>query len=357
MTFDLKHQRRLVVSCIIIFVLIIAAVIFILFCHHDPKSLSSFKNNSAVTLTNASSTISTKTNDNSATGEKLRDVLKAAIPKGSNIIYFYSGDLEGNGKTGAFAFVGKKEVDGVNADLWYIHANSAKKVYSSFGSVEFEPKIWSVGNNKMLKVERSGGGSGTKSLAWIVKNGNPVECGIGMELSYLGDNRNFEAIGGGGDFDGVTYISFDPSYPNSMTCCHTYKEYYFYWDGERFKEYGGIKITLKQLSSVSGAAQIINQIKSKGYQIGDIFYRGNNIININYSQLSDQNAAKHHKDYSIYHENATLLLQNHTVRLINAEANNLNSFTTTLEQSDYHGIYKAAFYPDRAVYPGKFPVQ
>ena len=285
--------------------------------------------------------------------EKLISILKSVIPKGSNIVYFYSGDFEGNKKSEAFAFVGTNDNSNIDADLWFVTANGAKDIFKSYQNENnaFQPYIWTVGDIKMLKFE-SYGVSGTASYVWVVQNGNPIQCGIGMEMTYSGDGKNFDSTGQ--DFDWGTdtiYNSNDSSFTSSSG--HTYKEYYFYWNGSAFKEYGGIKISLEQLLAVNGAKQIIDQIQSKGYQIEDIFYRSNNIININYKTNPEKNVDSNDKDFSITNDNATLLYQNNTVKLVNAN----DDSTATLENSDYGGIYSAALNPSIASYPSKFPLE
>ena len=362
------------ISLFLIMVLLLSVISACKFQKNNPQNsvtsstIPNIETSNSIASSTVSNTGTSSTSDSSQANsgyfgtkdEKLISILKSAIPKGGNIAYFYSGDLEGNKKSEAFAFVGTSAFNNlyndhsIDADLWFITANGAKKVYKSYQSVTFQPYVWTVGNLQMLKVENSGGGSSSNSLAWIVQNGSPVECGIGMGMSSIGDSRNFVTIGDG--FDAYTDITFkaDGS-SDSITVGHTYKIYYFYWDGSVFKEYGGIKISLKQLLAVSGAKQIIDQIQSKGYQIGDIFYRANNIININYNTLADEDAVKAHTDYSISYDNATLLYQNNSVKLVKMDHN--SEADATLEQSDYGGSYIAAINPSIASYPSKFPLE
>ena len=59
--------------------------------------------------------------------------------------------------------------------------------------------------------------------------------------------------------------------------------YYYFFDGERFREYGVKSLTEQQFRDTYGGADILRQIRNKGLTIDDIYYRANGIININCS--------------------------------------------------------------------------
>ena len=63
---------------------------------------------------------------------------------------------------------------------------------------------------------------------------------------------------------------------------HSYKTYYYHYDGTEFREYGGIEITREQLETLEGAQDILTQLETKDASISNILYRANGIININY---------------------------------------------------------------------------
>lgn len=48
-------------------------------------------------------------------------------------------------------------------------------------------------------------------------------------------------------------------------------------------EYGGAEISGQVFSGISGGAEILQEIRSSGYTIDEIYYRSNGIININCS--------------------------------------------------------------------------
>ena len=146
-----------------------------------------------------------------------------------------------------------------------------------------------------------------------------------MNLSYLG-NGQFTTIGD----------AFDAGSTDGQKCGHTYKSYYLYWTADGLKEYGGLKITLQQLLKVNGTQVIIDAITKSGYTIDEIYYRANNIININYHS-SD-------KDGDVDYENVTLLYKNNTVTPVLVYTNSNTSGTENFNEKNlkdfsYGGIY------------------
>lgn len=135
---------------------------------------------------------------------------------------------------------------------------------------------------------------------------------------------------------------------SELSTGHTRKRYYLYFDGTSFKEYGGIKITQTQLESAKGGQDAINSIKKAGYQIGDIFYRANGIININCCKTTGSGDDAH-KD----NENVTLLYKNDSITCVYGPyPRNTSDYVLN---SSYGGVYAAAAYPSAATYPDGFP--
>lgn len=253
-------------------------------------------------------------------------------------ITFFQSFSIGNNQHAAFAMAG-----GV---VWYVTASGAQKLKNGIESVggnrRDTPVLWTVGNTKIFKCEKDGGGSSSLSYAWYVKDGKPVELPYtGMDLTYTG-NGQFTTVGS----------TFDMNFTNGLGTGHTYKLYYLYWTLDGLKEYGGLKITQQQLLEIKGAQSIIDAITKSGYTVDDIYYRANNLININYHSGDKQNGN---------FDNVTLVYKNNTVtpvlvytgtngsKIENFDEKNLKNFS-------YGGIYKAALFPKIATYPNKFPM-
>lgn len=269
----------------------------------------------------------------SSSSKQLKSVL-AKYTK--NQILFFQNFQIGDHQNAAFATVNGGEV-------WYITDTYAQRLKSGLSLTEDAQSdstfLCTFDNVTIFKCEDILGNSST-SYAWYVKDGKPVELtNTGMCLSYIG-NGQFTTIGD----------AFDLTIVDGIAAGHTYKPYYLYWAGDKLKEYGGLKITKKQLLKVKGAKAIIDVIIKSGHTIDDIYYRANHIININY-----HSGAKSNRIF----DNITLNYNNKTVvpvlvytdsndsKVVIFNKNNLSNFS-------YGGIYQAAFFPDIATYVDKF---
>lgn len=116
---------------------------------------------------------------------------------------------------------------------------------------------------------------------------------------------------------------------------HTWKPYYFYWDGE-MHEYGGNLMTTEEFCSYAGAEEILNEITAAGNTYTDIICRGNGMIHINYHSPEG------------FNENATLRLENGNVQLMAAYSGDP---TENLLGATYGGLYVSAMIPEIATYP------
>lgn len=65
---------------------------------------------------------------------------------------------------------------------------------------------------------------------------------------------------------------------------HTWKAYYLKWNGKKFVEYVGKKMSLGALKKYKGTNVYLKKVNNLGYKIGEIYYRKNGIINVNLSK-------------------------------------------------------------------------
>ena len=288
-------------------------------------------------VSSKSAALSTSTISNGLTSSvQLKSILAKYT---THKIQFFQSISIGGKQTAAFAIVN-------GGDVWYITSSSAQKLKSDLPFLEGNPSdvpcLWTVDGTKIFKCESSAGGSSSASYAWYVKAGKPIELPYtGMDLSYVG-NGQFTTIGD----------NFDWNFTDGIGTGHTYKRYYLYWATNGLKEYGGLKITLQQLLKMKGAQEIIDVITRSGHIIDDIFYRANNLININYHSGDKKNGN---------FDNVTLLYSNNTVtpELVYTGSNTskTESFNARdLNDFSYGGIYQAALFPKIANYPNKFPI-
>lgn len=268
-----------------------------------------------------------------------REQLKAILAKHTeNQIQFFQSFAIDHNQNAAFAIAG--------GDVWYITMSGALKLKNNItfsgNNKSNKPFLLTIKGAKIFKCEDAPGGSSSISYAWYVKNGKPIRLPYtGMNLSYVG-NGQFTTAGEG----------FDLCFTNGIGAGHTYKRYYLYWTNDGLKEYDGLRITKQQLLKVKGAQAIIDTISKAGYTVDEIYYRANNIININYHSGDKQNGN---------FDNVTLLYKNNSVipklAYMPSNSSKTESFNKrNLSDFSYGGIYHAAFFPQIAIYPEKFPV-
>lgn len=266
--------------------------------------------------------------------EQLKSVLSKYTKK--QIAFFESFSI-GKNQDSAFAIAG--------GEVWFITMSRAQKLkdnitFSADNQYQ-RPFLLSIDQTEIFKCEDAPGGSSSISYAWYVKHGKPILLSYtGMNLFYIGKGQ-FTTMGEG----------FDLNFTDGLGTGHTYKHYYLYWANDRMKEYGGLQITKQQLFKIKGAQGIVDTIVKSGHTVDEIYYRANNIININYHSGDKQNG-----DF----DNVTILLKNNTAIPQLAYASPSSSKTKPLTGSNlsdfsYGGIYKAAFFPQIAIYPDKFP--
>ena len=266
--------------------------------------------------------------------------LKSILSKfTTNDILFFQSYQIGDNVNAAFATVSGGEV-------WYITDSNAQKLKTGLSFTEGDQSnttfLWTFDDVTIFKCEDIPGGSSTTSYAWYVKDGDPVALtNTGMNLTYIG-NGQFTIIG----------ESFDLDITDGIATGHTYKPYYLYWEDDKLKEYGGLEITQQQLLKLEGAKTIIDVITKSGYAIDEIYYRANDIININY-HCGDTNNGNF--------ENVTLKLINKTVipELVYKGTNNGNSEDfneNNLNDFSYGGIYQKAFFTHIATFADKFDI-
>ena len=266
--------------------------------------------------------------------------LKAILAKYTpNQIEFFQSLTIGDKQNTAFAIV-------QGGDVWYITASEAQKLKSNIAyqaENKFNaPLLWTVDDSKIFKCESSAGGSSSTSYAWYVKGGKPIELPYtGMNLSYI-SNGQFTTIGD----------DIDSAFTDGIGAGHTYKLYYLYWTPDGLKESGGLKITKQQMLKVKGAQEIFDTITEQGHIIDEIYYRSNNLININYHSGDNQNG-----DFG----NVTLVYENNTVTpelaYTGSNSSKAEIFNgSNLNDFSYGGIYQAALFPKIATYPDKFPM-
>ena len=254
--------------------------------------------------------------------EAYLECLKCVI--NSNIVFYDYNDYDGNGHYEMFALVGEKDVDSQNicGELWYIDCRGAKKIEYDKRIYWTQPVSYRIMGQCFLTLEEFHQ-TGSVTYLWSVRNGEPYQPNISGRANGFGINKYDEIE--------LTFSQYDGAKVDDMMVGHTWKRYYFYYDGENFKEYGGRIITREELLKIKGTEDIVNEIEENGFIIDSIYCRQNNICNINYS--------KKVQDLKSY-ENVTFRFNEYLEVVGNC--------TDAIYDS---GIYEAAALPEFATYP------
>lgn len=185
-----------------------------------------------------------------------------------DILLFLYDDYDGDGIHEAFALIGDTSAYTMyEGDLWFVSPLFCRALqtglsYCDISAQGDQPPI-------LFTAEENYGGSGSTSYLWTVVDSAPVEVQESM-------SGGFEYGGGN-----VFYAYPDAFDMFSDGTGHSWKRYYYFLDGTEMREYGGIYITLDDLLEFEGAGEILSDAMAEGYEIGEIIYRSNGIINVN----------------------------------------------------------------------------
>lgn len=257
-----------------------------------------------------------------------------------DILFSHYGDYDGNGSCEMFALVGKVKTDSIYIEedfygkIWYINQDGAREVESTDIEYSMSPYIFTVGGNEFIAFERVYATS-DQTYIWGVLDGKPFQPNISGKINGLINVNEYDELE-------VTHSTYDGCYDKStgVKTGHSWKKYYLYFNGRTFKEYGGIDITIDDLSRIPKGKQIIKEVHKHLYEINSIFYRSNEVININISKEDDYN-------------NEMIEYKNITLRYIDKKWKIISPDFFEMDHGD--GYYLKALIPSFATYPDKFP--
>ena len=242
------------------------------------------------------------------------------------------GDFDGDGAEEAF-YLGGGYYDNylyagqtIYTQLWYADATGATRLETANSENFSDIRVYDVGERSILCVEDNFATT-SETHVWMVRDGQPerVHFSNGQQPGSI---RQEDGL----DFR-FTFDAYDAIGDGSG---HTRKTYYMYWNGDGFTEYGGMRISEEQLRAVEGASPWLDAALAAGGELGEIYYRENGIVNVNYT-LPDGRENK----------NLTLRITDGVARLDYWQEE-------TLEDSDQGGVYLASVL-DEASFPSSFP--
>ncbi len=286
--------------------------------------------------------------ENNATEEQEQKVIMSEINYiqylreivGDNILFYNYNDYDGDGYCEAFALVkdDSYEINDysniVRGKIWFVNQNGAKEIESYELLYSISPHFFSAGGKAFIAFETYYGLNGRKTYIWGVKDQTPYQPNISGKGNGFYINKYNEIE--------LCHSTLDLVWDITLDQCtgRTDKNYYFYFDGTTFKEYGGIEIDVENIKSLQNGNDIIDWIYEKSCVIDSIYYRENGIININiHEEFGEGSVRRFHIDLRLDGEKAYLLNDE-----INSGLSDLN-----------FGLYLKALCPEIATYPEEFP--
>jgi len=235
------------------------------------------------------------------------NLLYAAEAQKSDILLWDYDDYDGDGRYEAFMIVGNI-LEGTyesmysNATLWFAGADgSTSHLVSPFNSgYRMIDGKMDFGSRKYLYFYSDRYTTANISEIWTVRDGKPVEESnlyqIG-EVIYRGENERDEFEIWVDAYDAEHDIDFECDI--DVWIGHTWKPYFYHYnsDSDRIEAYGGKILSEGAFKELSGR-NIIEEIREKGYTVGDVIRWDNDVVTINYERHNDFGVRE-----SFYYEN------------------------------------------------------
>lgn len=256
-----------------------------------------------------------------------------------NIVYSHYNDFESNGYCEMFAIVGDLYDDSIYGEIWYCDQNGTYKIEDTQG-YHLNPKTYLLDKNIFIAFEEYFA-TGSITHLWSVKGGKPYQPQLTDKGNGIGINNYNEVELVHSAYDAMMLLDDDwKSRPTDEEWTgHTYKPYYYYWNGENFREYGAIEIDKNDLLTIEGTSELLEYISELNGTINEIYYRANNVIQINY-QIEE-----HDNNYKQTVTNYGYISFRYIGKKITLEDCNIDA-----------GNYAKALNPSIAEYPEEFKI-
>lgn len=198
-----------------------------------------------------------------------------------HIIWSRYDDYDSDGNCEMFALISSEEksYDTLYGELWFANLNQVYKLEDYYDYYR-KPQMYTFKENSFIAFEVV---SVTDSLTllWGVQNGEPFQPSLTSKGNGFSVNDYNEAVLTDSCY-GFLKTVYDNEPDNEIWTGHTWNPYFYYWDGKSFREYGAIEITIDELLQIEGADELLNYVRNQGATVNEIYYRNNNIIQINF---------------------------------------------------------------------------
>ncbi len=261
------------------------------------------------------------------TKEQLAESIRAAAS--GPVLRQYYADFDADGAMEMFALTGKEVAQGTN-EIWFASQKETvclMEAEEGLNVDQSEQGVYEVNDRqKLFAVRCITMGRYATSKCYYVQAGQAQEVSVGAQLEQIS-----------GESFAVYPPADDCMMENGRYSGRTCKPYGIKWTGTGFEEYPVKQLTLDELSEYSGAKRVLEQIQECGYQISQIYYRSNGLIQINVQKpLQEEN--------SFIYENVTL-------NVVNGEVSVAEHFKgqDLVEKSTYGGSYQASVWEEPAL--------
>ncbi|MCR5770374.1 MAG: hypothetical protein K6G87_03965 [Butyrivibrio sp.] len=249
---------------------------------------------------------------------------------------YITDDFNDDGFLEAFVYIGEEpdEFGEAFGNIWYVDKESCEVVvenaYIAANKVEEIINSFTMEDGKIfVSITESYTTECASYLFYVDENGAERSVIFGRGAFSKPDYVDGYALTVS-MYDGE--IDYEKGNEDDKGMCigHTWKNYYFYYDEETgdFKEYVGTSITKEELAKICGY-DVAAEIEAEGFEVGDIYKRDNGIININYSETTEDDTTI----YVSYH-NATY--NTNTKEFVDIYGSGEN----TWQASDFGGSYE-----------------
>lgn len=237
-------------------------------------------------------------------------------------------DFDRNGTFEAFIFSGEydESMENYPGIMWYTDGNICKNLNENDDQAWWDVNTVMEYKDRVFLYSTEYYATGGRSLVWGVYDGEVKEASVsGLGSIALTNDHEFTILDS----------QYDATYDDGMWMGHTWKPYYFYYDDAKgeFREYGGINVEKDELNDII-ASDFTAEFEQTGNKIIGAFYRGNGIVNVNYSDMDEVNYGNVNYDCKKHEYIDAWGDGNHT-----------------MENSDFGGMYRASMLEEIAVYP------
>ncbi len=202
-----------------------------------------------------------------------------------SIVYSHYNDFDSDGMCEMFAIVGGEEYNNtISGELWFVNQRGAYKIEET-KIYWMYPNAYLFKDNIFIAFEEYYS-TGSITYLWGVKDGKPFQPELTSKSNGFEINKYNEIVLTDSSYDGMRIIPDDwKNLPeDEQWIVHTYNQYYYYWDGTNFREYGALEISTENLLEIEGSKELLDYVKDLGATVNEILYRNNNIIQINYQK-------------------------------------------------------------------------